>query len=316
MANLALWMLLAASAVAGDSPSVLRYEALTGQPHLSETDRSAELAMTADGHDRLTVPVRLGGSGPFNFLIDTGSDRTSVSSDLVRRLGLAERHVALLHSATGRSQVRLAYVPELQTGRRALRHINAPMLEAADIGADGILGIDSLRSQRVVFDFAHGRLSIVSADASLALDEGAILVRARRRDGRLVITDAEVDGERVSVVVDTGSALTVGNAALRRKLERRGGVEAIGPIDLISVTGAALRGQLTTINSLEIGGARLERLNVVFAEAHTFRQLKLDRRPAMLLGMNALRAFDQVSIDFAGKTLLLVLPKKRKPDRA
>ena len=316
MANLALWMLLAASAVAGDSPSVLRYEALTGQPHLSETDRSAELAMTADGHDLLTVPVRLGGSGPFNFLIDTGSDRTSVSSDLVRRLGLAERHVALLHSATGRSQVRLAYVPELQTGRRALRHINAPMLAAADIGADGILGIDSLRSQRVVFDFAHGRLSIVSADASLALDEGAILVRARRRDGRLVITDAEVDGERVSVVVDTGSALTVGNAALRRKLERRGGVEAIGPIDLISVTGAALRGQLTTINSLEIGGARLERLNVVFAEAHTFRQLKLDRRPAMLLGMNALRAFDQVSIDFAGKTLLLVLPKKRKPDRA
>ena len=32
--------------------------------------------------------------------------------------------------------------------------------------------------------------------------------------------------------------------------------------------------------------------------------------------MNALRGFDQVSIDFAGKTLLLVLPKERGPGGA
>ena len=31
--------------------------------------------------------------------------------------------------------------------------IDAPALEASNIGADGMLGIDSLRSQRVLFDF-------------------------------------------------------------------------------------------------------------------------------------------------------------------
>ena len=317
MAGVNLWMRLAAPAVVGEArPPLTHYQALTAPPYVTETGQSAEMAMADDGHDRLTVPVLLGGSGPYRFLVDTGSDRTSVSTELAHSLGLAERRSALLHSATGRSQVRMAYLPELQAGRRAVRHINAPMLDAADIGADGILGIDSLRAQRVVFNFAEGRLSILTGDSSTDIEKDTIVVRARRREGRLVITDAEVDGERVSVVIDTGSALTVGNAALRRKLDRRSGAEALGPIDLISVTGAALRGQLAKVKSLEIGGARLEGLTIVFAEAHTFRELKLDRRPALLLGMNALRGFDEVSIDFAGKTLLLVLPGKRKPGRA
>jgi predicted aspartyl protease len=264
----------------------------------------------------MTVPVLLGSSGPYRFLVDTGSDRTSVSRELAGKLGLAERPGALLHSASGRSEVHMAYLPELQTGRRAVRHINAPLLEAGDMGADGILGIDSLRSERIVFDFANDTLSILSGAAPAAVAEGAILVRARRREGRLVITDAEVDGVPVSVVVDTGSALTVGNAALRRWLERHGGVATSGAMDLISVTGAALRGELAQVRAFDIGGARLEGMKIVFAEAHTFRQLKLDRKPALLLGMNALRGFDQVSIDFAGKTLVLVLPRGRKPERA
>ena len=54
---------------------------------------------------------------------------------------------------------------------------------------------------------------------------------------------------------------------------------------------------------------------MVFADAHTFRQLKLDRTPAVLLGMNALRGFDQVSIDFANRTLSLVLPEERNAAR-
>jgi len=311
-----LWMLLAAPAVAGEvTPPVAHYEAVSGPPETAASAQSAELAMASDSYARMTVPVLLGASGPYRFLVDTGSDRTTVSSELARKLGLAERPSALMHSATGRSEVRMAYLPELQTGRRAVRHINAPLLDAGDMGADGILGIDSLRSQRVVFDFANGKLSIQSGDAPVTLEEDAIVVRARRREGRLVITDAEVDGVKVSVVIDTGSSLTVGNATLRRRLDRRGGVSTIGAVDLISVTGVALRGEMTQVRSLEMGGARLDGLGVVFAEAHTFHQLKLDKKPALLLGMNALRAFDQVSIDFAGKTLLLVLPRQRKPER-
>jgi predicted aspartyl protease len=316
MICLAFCMLLAGSAAPAEAPPLTHYEANSQPAVMDGLGQPAELPLAGDGFNRMTVPVRLGASGPYRFLVDTGSDRTSVSRELVHKLGLEERQRAVLHSATGQSQVRMAYLPELQTGRRSVRHINAPMLAAADIGADGILGIDSLRSQRVVFDFREGTLSIQSGDSPREVDEDAIVVRARRMAGRLVITNAEVDGERVSVVLDSGSTLTVGNSALRRKLERRGGINAVQTVDLISVTGAALRGDLGTVRHLDIGGARLEGLGIVFADAHTFRQLNLDRKPALLLGMNALKGFDQVTIDFAGKTLSLVLPKTRRPHRA
>ena len=45
----------------------------------------------------------------------------------------------------------------------------------------------------------------------------------------------------------------------------------------------------------------LNNLAIVFTDAHTFKQLNLDASPALLLGMNAMRAFKKVSIDFANR---------------
>src|SRR5687768_12974575 len=106
MTCLFLCMLLAAPAVAGEaSPQVTHYRAVTATPPAGDAADPAQLAMAADAYERMTVPVRLGPHGPYRFLVDTGSDRTSVSSALARKLGLAERPGAMLHSATGRSAV-------------------------------------------------------------------------------------------------------------------------------------------------------------------------------------------------------------------
>ena len=312
MKRLTLLMLLAAPAAAGQVPlPVTHYEAMSTQPATAAVLENSDVAMAPDHFDRMTVPVTVGQSRAFNFLIDTGSDRTSVSRELVRELGLAERPDARLHSATGSSQVSMAWLPELRVSHKAVRNINAPMLDASDIGADGILGIDSLRAERIVFDFDRGQLSILSGkDAGIA-EEGAILVRAKQRQGRLVVTDAEVDGQRVSVILDTGSSLTIGNFALRARLARHGRITPVGPITFVSVTGQSLAGELVNVRSLEIGGARIEGLRMVFADAHTFRLLGLDKKPAILLGMSALRGFDRVSIDFADRTISLQLPRVR-----
>jgi hypothetical protein len=63
------------------------------------------------------------------------------------------------------------------------------------------------------------------------------------------------------------------------------------------------------VRDLEIGGVTLKNLAIVFADAHTFKQLKLDQKPALLLGMNAIRAFKKVSIDFASRKFRVVLPQ-------
>lgn len=310
------WLLSVAAPAAalGDPPPLTWFEALAQPPEPDGATDTDRLAFARDEYERMTVPVRLAGAGPFRFLVDTGSDRTAVSRELAGRLGLEPRPNARMHSATGQTEVAMAAIPELTLSRKAVRRINAPLLDRDDIGADGILGIDSLRSHRVMFDFASQTLTIESAEGFAARDEeGTIVISARRREGRLVITDAEAEGQPLSVVLDTGSQLSVANQALRRKLERRGALSLFGPIDLVSVTGHTLRGELAIIREIEIGKITVRDLVVVLADAHTFRQLQLDRTPALLFGMNALKSFDKVSIDFASRKLRFVLPKGENP---
>jgi predicted aspartyl protease len=309
---LASWAMMLADPATDPTPAP-RFEAVsTPQPIDSAPDR---LRFAGDSYERMTVPVRIGGAGPFRFLVDTGSDRTAVSRQLAARLGLRPAPRALLHSATGESQVAMVVVDELTLSHQAVRWIEAPTFDAADIGADGILGIDSLRAEHLLFDFAARTLSFASA-ATIPDEAGVIIVRARRKEGRLVITDAAADGQHVSVVIDTGSQTTVGNLALRRALEARGKLEIIRPIDLVSVTGQSLPGELGLVREVRIGGATLKGLGIVFADAHTFHLLGLDTAPAILLGMNGLRSFDKVSIDFAARKLRLMVasPEAMAPD--
>jgi hypothetical protein len=46
----------------------------------------------------------------------------------------------------------------------------------------------------------------------------------------------------------------------------------------------------------------------VFADAHPFKRFDLLKRPAMLLGMDTLRAFRRVSVDFAARKVRFLLP--------
>src|SRR3546814_20281313 len=45
-------------------------------------------------------------------------------------------------------------------------------------------------------------------------DSDAIVVTARNSAGRLILSDARLDGKRIDVIVDTGAQTSVGNLAL------------------------------------------------------------------------------------------------------
>ena len=162
----------------------------------------------------------------------------------------------------------------------------------------------------MVFDFATQTMSIVpSATPDFSREPGTIVVRARRKNGRLIVTDAEADGTRLTVILDTGSQICIGNEALRRRLMGPNLVDVAKSVELESVTGAKISGNYMFVKTLDIGGIGLNNLAIVFADAHTFKQLGLDNKPALLLGMNAIRAFKKVSLDFANKKFRVVLPE-------
>lgn len=118
--------------------------------------------------DRMTVAVRVAGTGPFRFLVDTGADRTAVSSDVAKRLGLKVGAKIALHALTGVSHVSTVTLPDLQLTRTGVTVVDAPVLESEHIGADGILGVDSLQSQRVLLDFDKDMMTIIPAEREVA----------------------------------------------------------------------------------------------------------------------------------------------------
>lgn len=278
---------------------------------VDKTTQTQDIRFRNDLYDRMTVPVRLSGSGPYRFLVDTGADRTAISRELASRLKLVAGQNASLHSVTEESTVATATLPDLQLLRKNLRVINAPVLETENIGADGILGVDSLSRQRVLFDFEGRTLSVVPAGVRDHSDEpDAIVITAKSRNGRLVITEATANGRDLTVVLDTGSQVSIGNSALRRLLLGRKMADAAHQVELVSVTGGKIRGDYMFISDLKMGGVELHDLGIVFADAHSFGKLGLDKKPALLLGMNAMRAFKKVSIDFANRTFRVVLPER------
>ena len=51
-------------------------------------------------------------------------------------------------------------------------------------------------------------------------------------------------------------------------------------------------------------------LGIAFADVHTFRALGIDDRPALLLGMNALQAFDSLTIDMRARNCASSCPHR------
>lgn len=261
---------------------------------------------------RLTVPVTINGGGPYHFVVDTGSERTVISRELATRLTLAIAAPVTVAGVAGSDEVATAIVPQLRllSSRTGLSDLRAPLLAETHLGAVGMLGIDSLQSKRVILDFKTMRMSVSDAQTRRAppRDDDEIVVTARRRLGQLILVDAEIDGEPISVVVDTGSAVSIGNSALRRRLVRSGSIKLGAPIEIRSVTGAHITAPYSWARHIRIGGVNIETMQVAFSDADIFQRLGLARRPALLLGMDVLSQFDRVSIDFANRTVRFLLP--------
>ena len=307
------FVLVAGAAFA--QPSTTPVEAASGLGQVDKTTQTEEVRFRTDRSDRMTVPVVVSGSGPYRFLVDTGADRTAVSRQLASRLKFAAAENASLHSVSGVSTVSTATVPTLRLTKKEIRNINAPLLESDNMGADGILGTDALRAQRVLFDFEANSLSIVpSAVPDFRAEPGTIVIQGVRRNGRLVVTEATANGRPLTVVIDTGAQVSIGNEALRKSLLGAKALSGSDRVELISVTGDKIMGDYMFVRDLELGGVGLKNLAVVFANAHSFKQLGLDRKPALLLGMNAMRAFKKVSIDFASRKVRVVVPEQSALD--
>lgn len=272
-----------------------------------------EIGAGRDSLDRLTIPVTIDGQGPFRFVVDTGADRSVIADDIATQLGKAAGPLVLVHGIAGMDHAPSMHLGPIKVGHLSLKSGPVPVLPRAQLGADGMLGVDVLQGRRLIMDFDARILKIRASEESENLIGGQqMVVRAHKRFGRLTVVDALADRVTTAAFVDSGAELSVGNLALAEKLSRR-----LGPSEqettLYGVTTQTVAGSVRRISSLQLGGVEFTDLPLVFADLHLFDLWGLKDKPTVLLGMNVLRLFSRVELDYGAKALRFRLSSLTPP---
>ena len=302
LALLVIGPAIAQQELAIDSPAMVESELIPGFEQQFEIDRS----------DRMTVPVSINGSVTYPFIVDTGAERTVIATDLAKALKLEQGPQLKLATITGTAYADSYMIENLTMNTINVALIEAPGLERRNLGAYGLLGIDSLEDHKVLLDFKNTKMDVLPSKRKAGLgklERGMIVVTAKRRAGRMILSDAEVGGVKVDIILDTGAQSSMGNYALRDRLRKRDMRFDYVPVLMRSVTGDTLTGDFTQVRDINIGGVTISDLPVTFADNYAFTALKLERKPAILLGMDALKLFDRVMVDFSNRRVGFDLPK-------
>jgi predicted aspartyl protease len=259
---------------------------------------------------RIIVPVMVNGRGPFQFLLDTGANRTVLTPRLVAELGLqsSRDETVTMSGVTGAQVVPTVWVDRVSAGDLALENQRLPVAYALGNDLDGVLGVDGFANKRVLIDFVHHKVEIRASRSVVALP-GVKPARTRFKFGLLMIAPGHIGGVRVNAVIDTGSEYTLGNTALHEVLHLH---EQENRSDLTEVIGQTLAKQLGArhlVQNLEVADTRTKLVNVVFGEFYMFKLWNLDREPTLVMGMDLMGALDTLVIDY-GRHEIQFRPRK------
>ncbi|WP_374575119.1 aspartyl protease family protein [Phenylobacterium sp.] len=268
-------------------------------------DGPSQVAMARDRSLRMLAPVMINGQGPYQFLVDTGANRSCIRKDLAETLALPPGPMAAVSTIAGRSLRPTVVIDELFVGRRSQRRVKVPLLRmTADDPADGVLGVDWLKNRRLLLDFEAKVLEIAAPRRDTSGDK-RVVVPARRRSGQLTLIDADSSGRRISALIDSGSELTIGNAPMRKLVEESSNGLLLPPttITMVTVVGETFHGEMLNVPFMRLGGLTLGNVPVVFAKSHVFRLWGLQNKPTVVLGMDLLSEFTSVALDFGRSTV-------------
>jgi hypothetical protein len=132
---------------------------------------AGEIAFRFEGHGdaALVVPVFINEQGPFDFVLDTGATITCVERETAAQLGLDPvRGVVGVGAGVGSAgRLELVRVDSLRIGPVRAFDLNACLLdlqhmEAVGATIHGLVGLNFLRSFRVVLDFERNVVTLTA----------------------------------------------------------------------------------------------------------------------------------------------------------
>jgi len=270
-------------------------------------DEAARVAAASDSSKHLTVPVFIGGVGPFHFVVDTGADRSVIADDVAIRLGLVRGHQVTVQGVVRTVPSQLVAVADISFGSIQRRNLAIPVLPRALMGADGYLGLDAVDGTRVTLDFKNQELVVGNSSPSgflRLLRPSETTVPVSGKMGHLRSMNCRIDGVSTVCFFDTGAEISVGNSVLFRELlATNPEYKVLGMLPITGITGGVIMGKVVRLGAIRLHSLTFTDAAVAIADMQIFDVWELGQQPALLVGMNWLRQFDRVSIDFRMKEL-------------
>ena len=249
---------------------------------------------------RMTAPVTVNGHGPYQFVVDTGANRSVISSELAAALELPPAGALIIHGVAGAEMVETVTAEHLAVSGLLIPGGRIPVLPAGRLGADGLLGVDGLGGRRLIMNFRQKSLTITINARIPGREPLFVEIPAKRRFGQLMIIDAAVEQTPVVAFLDSGAQSTVGNMALYNRI--RSSAETLAPSRetlILSATDQTAIGLIGSLPPLRLGRLIVQTSRCAFADLHAFQLWDLMKKPAILIGMDLLRSFIWVEMDYA-----------------
>ena len=247
--------------------------ALASVPLLPRALRAEEpqpVATANDSAGHLTIAVTINGRGPFRFVVDTGADRSVLADTTAAALALRPASAVNLAGIVRTVRAETVDVASLSFGAFTLRNLNLPVLSRSQLAADGYLGLDVLDERRVILDFANRELVVT--------DQLPIILSVYHAPD-VIVLHSQGSGGHLRTYTSTQT------------------------VALTGLTGGTAIGRLTSPREVRIGRATLTDCPIAIADLQVFDIWGLNDRPALLIGMNWLRHFKRVEVDYGRKDL-------------
>ena len=138
-------------------------------PGSAESPQAVTVSLRSYKGTRAVVAVKLNGTGPYDFMVDTGATITVLDTALFNELGLrAEGSSRIVSSAGGTNQV-LSQLKEITLDCLSVQNITVVSMQSPLKGFDyravrGILGENFLRHFDILLDNQHRAMTLDAGD--------------------------------------------------------------------------------------------------------------------------------------------------------
>jgi predicted aspartyl protease len=277
---------------------------------ISLNSSTIDFRLAGGAQPLILLPVQVNDRGPFDFILDTGAGTSLLSTEVAKELDIKVIGSKAGQSAGGEVSVSLAKVDSLTVAETKLEDVDVGIVDlshiARTIGAriDGDLGYNFLKHFRVTIDYRDSLLRLDDPKRVDSFARGAmteIPFRLANPAKPLILVEIHANGRGpFQFAIDTGTSTT----AIAPELAQVLGVQT-SPVGAGTTGGAPVDFFAGSLQSFQLGGARIDNMAVVVADFFTMLNSAIGAKLDGIVGYNFLRNY-KVVIDYPSETLTLV----------